>query len=154
VDFRGVDGRFSAKTRSPPDQLRFLGNLVTFILILGLVIGFAVLAPHVRQSHGGGALWLLAGGASLSAALAFAFLDEPTPATTGLWVLYFWPALIAAGTGFGALALLIRRRHGRPQAGTTWVDLLLALVVWLLGAAAGGAVAVGTGLLLLSAMAP
>jgi hypothetical protein len=88
------------------------------------------------------------------AALAFAFLDQPTSSSTGLWVLYFCPALIAAGTGFGLLALLMRRRHGRPQAGTAWVDLLIALVVWLLGAAAGGAVAVGTGLLLLSGMAP
>ncbi len=128
---------------------------MTLILVLSLVIGFSLLAPHVRHSHGAGALWLLAAAASLLSALAFAFLDEPDPATTGsLWGLFFWPALIAAGAGFGLLALLINRGHGRPQTGATWVRVVLALVVWLLGAAAGGAVAVGTGLLLLSQMAP
>jgi hypothetical protein len=62
--------------------------------------------------------------------------------------------LIAAGTGFGLLALLINRRHGQPQGRPGWGEVLLGLTVWLLGAAAGGAVAVGAGLLLLSGMAP
>ena len=128
---------------------------MTLILLLSLVIGFAVLAPHVRQSHGNGALWLLAAAASLLAALALASLDAPAPPPGGsLWGLFFWPALIAAGTGFGLLALRISRRHGAPPRRTRWVDVLLGVVIWLLGAAAGGAVAVGTGLLLLSGMAP
>jgi hypothetical protein len=128
---------------------------MTLILLLSLVIGFAVLAPHVRQSHGSGALWLLAAAASLLAALAFAFLDEPGRSPSGsLWALFFWPALIAAGTGFGLLALRISRRPGQPQGKMRWVDVLLELAIWLLGAAAGGAVAVGAGLLLLSGMAP
>jgi hypothetical protein len=118
---------------------------MTIIFVLSLVMGFAVLAPHVRQSHGSGALWLLAAAASLLAALAFASFDSPA--------LFFWPALIAAGAGFGLLALLISRRHGAPGK-TRWGDVLLGVVIWLLGAAAGGAVAVGTGLLLLSGMAP
>jgi hypothetical protein len=128
---------------------------MTLILLLSLVIGFAALAPHVRQSHGGGALWVLAGVASLVAALAFAFLDEPARSPSGsLWTLFFWPALIAAGTGFGLLALRISRRQGQPPGRTSWADILLGVVIWLLGVAAGGAVAVGTGLLLLSGMAP
>lgn len=123
---------------------------MTLILLLSLVLGFAALAPHVRQSHGNRALWLLAAAASLLAALAFAFLDLPDPGVTGsLWGAFFWPALIAAGTGFGLLAFLVHRRQGPAHPVTTWVDLLLALVVWLLGAATGGAVAVGTELLLL-----
>jgi len=127
---------------------------MTLILLLSLVISFAVLAPHVRHSHGSGALWLLAGAAALLASLAFAFLDEPARSPSGsLWAIFFWPALIAAGTGFGLQALRISRRD-EPPGRTSWVEVLLGVLIWLLGAAAGGAVAVGTGLLLLSGMAP
>jgi hypothetical protein len=128
---------------------------MTAIFVLSLVMGFAVLAPHVRLSHGSRALWLLAAGASLLAALAFASLDAPAPPPGGsLWGFFFWPALIAAGTGFGLLALMIGRRQGPPPRGVRWADVLLGVVIWLLGATAGGAVAAGAGLLLLSGMAP
>lgn len=127
---------------------------MTIIFVLCLVMGFAVLAPHVRLSHGSRALWLLAAGASLLVALAFASSAPPPPPGGSLWELFFWPALIAAGSGFGLLALMIGRRQGQPPRGVRWADVLLGVVIWLLGATAGGAVAAGAGLLLLSGMAP
>lgn len=108
------------------------------ILVLGIVLGFTVLAPKVRIKYGSGALWLVAAAASLLVALVFAFL-QPTysPEVGSFRDLFFWSALIAAGAGFASLALLVPRWHNRPQRVATWVNLVLAVMVWLLSAAAG-----------------
>ena len=88
------------------------------ILVLGIVLGFTVLAPKVRIKYGSGALWLLAVAASVLTALVFAFL-QPTysPEVGSFQDLFFWSALIAAGAGFASLALLVPRWRNRPQRG-------------------------------------
>ena len=133
---------------------------MTIIFLLLLVGGYIRWAPTIHRQHGAGGLWLLTAGASLVAALgfvafSFALLDQvQSPNAHPTARVFFWPVLIAAGTGFALLALVVRRRQRQPERKTTWADLLVGLVVWAAGAVAGGAAAAGAGLLLLSGMAP
>jgi hypothetical protein len=128
---------------------------VTIPLIVGLVIGFGALAPRIYASRGAAALWLAVGVASLLTGLLMVAVDPgpPGPGATSLGGLFFWFGAIAGAAGFIPLALVIRRRQRRGASTTGWQDLLRGLAVWLVGATAGGAVALGVGFLLLSAMA-
>jgi len=129
---------------------------VTIPAIICLVIVFGALAPRISASRGAAALWFAVGVASLVTGLLMVTLDPgpPAPGATSLGGLFFWFGAIAGAAGFIPLALVIRRRQRRGATTTGWPDLLLGLAVWLVGATAGGAVALGVGLLLLSAMAP
>jgi hypothetical protein len=128
---------------------------VTIPAIIGLVIVFAVLAPGIYSRRGSSGLWLAVAGASLLAGLLVMAVDPgpPAPGATSLNGLFFWFGTIAGAAGFIPLALLIRKRHRRGAATAGWPDLVLGVAVWAVGAAAGGAIAMGVGFLLLSAMA-
>ena len=128
------------------------------ILLVIVVLGFSILGPDLLRRHGPRGLWLGAAGASLLIALAFpTFLGSSPPGIgdkASLGRLFFWLALIAAGTGFGFLAFFIRIRQPAVPVKPAATDVLLSIVVWAVGTALGAAVAAGGGILLLSMMAP
>jgi hypothetical protein len=128
------------------------------IVLIVVVLGFTLVGPDLLRRHGPRGLWFGAAVASVLVALAVpVLLGSPPPDvgdTPSLNRLFFWLALIAAGTGFAFLAFFIRIRQPAGPAKSAVIDVLLGVLVWAVGTALGAAVAAGGGLVLLSMMAP
>jgi hypothetical protein len=128
------------------------------IVLVIVVLGFTILGPDLLGRYGPRGLWLGAIAASVLVALAVPALLGSPPAdavdSPSLNRLFFWLALIAAGTGFACLAFFIRVRQPAAPAKPSVTSVLLGVLAWSVGTALGAAVAAGGGLLLLSMMAP
>jgi hypothetical protein len=111
------------------------------ILPLLVVLGFSVLAPGTYDRHGPIGLCLLAAAASVLAAGAFILTGASPGPPDAVDRFFFWPALVAAGSGFALLVILTQRRGPAPSPRPTLRYVLIALVLWVAGAAFGGILA-------------
>jgi hypothetical protein len=123
---------------------------MALILPLIIVLGFALLAPGVYARQGSIGLYLLAAAASVVAAGGFIAGGASPGPPDAVDRFFFWPALVAAGSGFALLVILTQRRGPMPSPRPTLRYILIAVVLWAAGAAFGGMLAAAAIFVMLS----